>query len=131
MCNTGSPQGCALSPTLFTLYSNDFKCTDTSCFTVKYADDTCLVGLICNDDVSGYRDNVDLFVSWCNANHLTLNVTKCKKIIFDLRHRRHDYEPLKIMDANVDVVSEHKYLGVYIDDKLNWKSNTGKISVFS
>ncbi len=68
------------------------------------------------------------FVTWCNDNYLTLNAAKCKEIILDFRKKRSNHESLKIMNADVDVVSEYKYLGVYIDDKLNWKCNTGKIS---
>ena len=103
-------------------------CADpSSCFAVKYADDTCLVGLISNNDVSVYRDNVNNCVKWCNDNYLTLNAAKCKEIIFDFRKKRSN-QVLNIMNVDVDVVSEYKYmyLGVYIDDKLN--CNTGKVS---
>ena len=67
------------------------------------------------------------FASWCTDNYLKLNAAKCKEIIFDFRKNRSSHESLYVMNAAVDIVSEHKYLGVYIDDKLNWKCNTGKV----
>ena len=41
--NTGAPQGCVLSPILFTLYTSDCRCQATNSLLFKYADDTALV----------------------------------------------------------------------------------------
>ena len=67
--NTGAPQGCVLSPVLFSLYSSDYRHSDTSCPIIKYADDTSLTGLISMNDESSYRKEVDNFVNWCNLNY--------------------------------------------------------------
>ena len=40
--NTGPPQGCVLSPALFTLYTSDCRCTSNDTFQVKFSDDTSL-----------------------------------------------------------------------------------------
>ena len=37
--NTGAPQGCVLSPVLFSLYTNDIRCHDPVLTLLKYVDD--------------------------------------------------------------------------------------------
>lgn len=49
---------------------------------------------------------------------MVLNVKKTKEMVFDFRKRRTEIAPLKIADEDVDIVTEYKYLGTYIDSKL-------------
>ncbi len=50
--NTGAPQGCVLSPLLFSLYTNDCTSKDPSIKLRKFADDTTLICLIQDGDES-------------------------------------------------------------------------------
>ncbi len=54
--NTGAPQGCVLSPLLYTLYMHDCVATHSSNVIVKVVDDTMVVGLIIDGDESAYRE---------------------------------------------------------------------------
>ncbi|KAI3373343.1 hypothetical protein L3Q82_006635 [Scortum barcoo] len=48
--NTGAPQGCVLSPLLYSLFTHDSVATYSSNTIVKFADDTTVIGLITGDD---------------------------------------------------------------------------------
>ncbi len=56
--NTGPPQGCVLSPLLFTLLTHDCTQSHNSNRFIKFADDTTVVGLISNRDETNYRNEV-------------------------------------------------------------------------
>ncbi len=77
--NIGAPQGCVLSPLLYSLYTHDCVSSHSSTSIVKFADDTVVLGLINNDDEAAYLDAVERLTSWCQVNCLSLNVSKTKE----------------------------------------------------
>ncbi len=78
--STGAPQGCVLSPLLFTLLTHDCTAKFSSNHIIKFADDTTVVGLISNNDETHYREEVAQLAEWCGANNLSLNVEKTKRL---------------------------------------------------
>ena len=121
--NTGAPQGCVLSPTLYTMYTNDFVVSNVDTKMLKFADDTAIQGLMSTSDDS-YFTEIDNFVKWCKSNFLILNVLKTKEIIIDFRIMKDILPPVLINDQIVEIVNKYKYLGLTIDDKLNWRENS-------
>jgi hypothetical protein len=83
--NTGVPQGCILSPHLWSLFTHDCVAMHASNSIIKFADDTTVVGLITNNDDTAYREEVRALRVWCQENNLTLNVNKTKKMMVDFR----------------------------------------------
>ena len=56
--NTGAPQGCVLSPLLYSLFTHDCMARHDSNAIIKFADDTTVVGLITDNDETAYREEV-------------------------------------------------------------------------
>ena len=56
--NTGAPQGCVLSPLMYSPFTHDCVATHASNSIIKFADDTTVVGLITNGDETAYREQV-------------------------------------------------------------------------
>ncbi len=119
--STGAPQGCVLSPLLFTLLTHDCTAKFSSNHIIKFADDTTVVGLISNNDETHYREEVAQLAEWCGANNLSLNVEKTKEVVMDFRRRNStDHPPLTIDSLIVERVSSTKFLGVHITEDLTW-----------
>ncbi len=122
--NVGAPQGCVLSPLLYSLYTHDCVSSHSSTSIIKFADDTVVLGLINNDDEAAYLDEVERITSWCQDNGLSLNVSKTKELIVDFRKRQQRlYTPLMISGTPVERVSSFKYLGVNISEDLTWTTH--------
>ncbi|KAK0155262.1 putative RNA-directed DNA polymerase from transposon BS [Merluccius polli] len=118
--STGSPQGCVLSPLLFTLMTHDCR--------ARFSTNTSLmVGLIRDNNELAYREEVKHLVDLCDTNNLILNVNKTKEIIVDFRKKQPSHTPLLINDAAVELVSSTKFLGVQITDTLTWSLHTSAL----
>uniref|UniRef100_A0A9J7XIF0 Reverse transcriptase domain-containing protein n=1 Tax=Cyprinus carpio carpio TaxID=630221 RepID=A0A9J7XIF0_CYPCA len=120
--NTGAPQGCVLSPILYTLYTNNCQASSSAHIYFKYADDTALVGFLKSDisSVSGFQRELQGFTQWCTEHFLEINVKKTKEMVINFSKNRMIVPPSNINGELVERVSTYKYLGVEIDSKLTF-----------
>ena len=89
---------------------------------IKFADDCAMIGWVSNDDDdTHYIQQIDRFVDYCDTNHLFLNVAKTKEMIIDLRKGPVDPDLVSIKGTEVERVVSYSYLGLGLDNKLNWQ----------
>ena len=119
--NTGAPQGCVLSPLLYTLYTIDCRSVDTSIQFVRFSDDTAMLGLLSDFALyQSYRSSVVRFSSWCSNNVLHLNVSKTNEMCTDFRRNRTVISPIVIKGEPVEQVDSFKYHGVMLDEHFSF-----------
>ncbi|KAK1791023.1 hypothetical protein P4O66_002073 [Electrophorus voltai] len=126
--STGAPQGCVLSPLLYSMYT--FDCVATSSFTtiIKFADDTFIMGPISGNDERAYLEEIKHLENWCQENNL-LNVSKTKELIVDCsRKQERHYQPVRTNGTTVERVDSFRYLGVHISQDLSWSRHTNSLA---
>ena len=124
----GVPQGSTLGPLLFILYINDMKKCLKTMKVLHFADDSTLY---CAYDLASMSNliNADLVSvnTWLSANKLFLNIDKTKYITFRNRKIPPPLD-LKIGSSVVCNTNAHKFLGVHIDENLNFKAHINRVS---
>ena len=127
--NTGAPQGCVLSPVLFSVYTDELRCNNAILTLIKFADDMALVARLKDEhSLSKYFLFVDSLQSWFDSSFLELNVGKTKEIcITGGRKQDPSTRPIIINREHVEMVSVFKYLGTILDSNLRFTDNTNFI----
>ncbi len=96
-----------------------------------YADDTAVYvsGDSYIDIILSLRIEMDNLVQWLHLNKLTLNVSKTKLMIFGTKPKLRTIRDslLKIGDEAVERVPVFKYLGMILDESLDWEPHINRL----
>ncbi len=133
-CNIvcGVPQGSILGPMLFVCYINDIEKHLHYSTPFLFADDTVLlVDGISVEDI-GNKRNTDLSIltRYFAANKLQLNAKKTKSILFrsTQKFKSNNELLLNVGIDEIEQVDSFKYLGVFVDAHLTFKSHLDHIT---
>ena len=126
LTHCGVPQGSALGPLFFLVYINDLN------FALKsqprlFADGTCLIVKGFNPEQLQIKINSELqnLHQWCCVNKLSINPSKTNIIIIPPKQTNATIPHLHLTSngSAINIVDSAKYLGVVIDNELNFKQH--------
>jgi hypothetical protein len=126
----GVIQGSVLGPVLFLLFIADINdVLPANVELLKYADDilTYIMGKNPTSDLP--QAIVDAVSAWCVVNKMRLNTDKCKIMVTKSRHQAitTDYSNITLNNVALEVVPTYKYLGVEINNSLNWDNQLARV----
>ena len=121
----GTRQGDVISPNLFSVYINDLL-TDLRnnmkesdhiiCNVFAYADDLVII----SDSEEDLQRLINIVHKWCSIWRLEVNLSKTKIVHYRGSRRKQTEYKFQWADRQIDIVKGYKYLGVYLDEHLNF-----------
>ena len=127
------PQGSVLGPLLFLLYINDIANLSPLGSIRLFADDTNI--FVEHENIEQLYVNAKIVLeylfTWFKDNKLTVNSSKSSFTIFTTKYKRTNNEILDILtvnNVNILMSSSTKYLGVFLDEGLNWKIHVDHVT---
>ena len=126
----GVPQGSVLGPILFLLYINDMSRSSSLLKFVHFADDTTVFfANKCMKHVHSVMNEELIKVDeWLKSNRLSLNVSKTSYMLVSHNANVNDANFISIRGNILNRVNCVKFLGVLLDDKLNFTSHVNNVA---
>ena len=126
----GTPQGSCLEPLLFLVYINDLQQTIEYCNIILFADDTTLIqGHKSLKYLKWMIEDLSRMIDWFRANLLTINLQKTECIVFPMNSSQDKVVQIEmnILGYCLKNTSYTKFLGLWIDHRLQWKIHTNTL----
>ena len=114
-----------MSPTLWSLVADSLLrwLTKQNIFSQGFADDgvIVIVGIFLATMCEIAQRILREIESWCNERDLSVNPLKTEMVLFTRRRKIDNLLPIYFYGKEIQLNSKVKYLGVWLDSKLNWK----------
>ena len=123
------------------IYMNDIHTVSNSLKFIIYADDTTLTSPLCSFTHEGRYDvkqatnlintEISKIYDWLSVNKLSLNASKTKYMIFHNYQKtitENDIPRLAINGIPIERVTVFNFLGITINEYMNWQSHSLKIA---
>lgn len=128
---TGVAQGSILSAPEFSIFINEIFSLKLKGKIQGYADDLALMhnSSNINELIQDLQVDLNILNNWLHNNKLELNANKTNYMLFQ-RKKVIDFSLLPNLYVNnikIERATETKYLGLVIDEKLNWNAHITKI----
>ena len=121
---SGVPQGSVLGPLLFLIYINDIV-ENVNCDIKLFADDTSLFQVVRGEARTALELNRDLerIRLWAWQWKMQFNAQKTEEVIFSTKKVKPQHPPLSLGSEEIVRKTEHKHLGMILDEKLDFESH--------
>ena len=119
----GVPQGSVLAPLLFSIFINDIIPLSDSCKFHLYADDTVLYCTSATPQlaIKYLQSSFDSLQLQLHRHRLVLNTDKTKWMLFTKSTHPELCNIISTNGTSIEKVSQYKYLGIWLDNCLNFK----------
>jgi len=122
----GVPQGSILGPLLFLVYVNDLpRAVEHKALPILFADDASI--LLTSPNIFQLQSDLNIVFEqlkkWLKSDLLFLNLDKTHFIQFNNKGKCPSTAQIKYEDKQISIANETKFLGLYINNNLSWKTH--------